>query len=199
MNNQMSYYAKFESRFGETFRFDTRIYLRQSPTVSANGRCVAAVVGKNPGSAKSSDSEAWGQLELDGDNLLPTVRNIFVRAYETACKEIPSDAFVQIWNLFYWCDKNLDSAIKSASKITSPPTCSSEKRIPSIVWFAWGSDNKKLNSLKERFQKIKPVNAFFYNQRTKSISTHSPTATSFARHTQGLTTQPVIKHLAKIL
>lgn len=200
----MCYYAKFESRFGKTFRFDTRIYLNENAGSRTDGKCVAAIVGKNPGSASSTTIGTWGNLELSGDKMLPSIRNIFIKAYKLAGKTIPKNAFVQVWNLFYLCDKNLDSAIKSADKISTAllPACPGEESDPRprIVWFAWGGNNDKLNGFKKRFlKKKKPVKAFFYNHQTKTVSVGVPRTTDFAKHTQGLRQQTVIEHLAGIL
>jgi hypothetical protein len=47
-----------------------------------SGKCVGAIVGKNPGSAKPTQLGVWGPLNLDGDKMLPSVRNRFVAAYK---------------------------------------------------------------------------------------------------------------------
>ena len=131
--------------------------------------------------------------------MLPSVRNRFIKAYELTGKAPPEDAFVQVWNLFYLCDKDLASALNAIGEIRSPVVCSSENRIPKIVWFAWGGDDKHLNPFKLRFLNMQFACAFFFDQQTKKICARIPTQTSFAKHPQGLPAQPVIEYLATIL
>jgi hypothetical protein len=171
----MSYYAEFKPHSGNVFRWDARIYLKELPCNSADGQCVASVIGKNPGLAESHSSDNWGKLELSGDKLLPTVRNIFLAAYERSGKRIPFQAFVQIWNLFYLCNHKLSEAIKSIKGV-SPQECPTEQCVPNIVWFAWGNGNRdqRLNSFKQRFQNKKFSNPFFYDKSKESVSTSIP-------------------------
>ena len=46
------YRAIFRSEGDETFRLDTRVYLKEINEPQDSDICVGAVVGKNPGSAK---------------------------------------------------------------------------------------------------------------------------------------------------
>jgi hypothetical protein len=197
----MSYYAKFESHSGTIFRTDTRIYLNELPRGRTDGTCMAAIIGKNPGAASAFTVGVWGRLNLTGDKMLPNVRNIFLKAYMYAGKKIPKNAFVQVWNLFYLCDKTLSTALDAIREINSPLRCPSEERLPKIVWFAWGGDNKHLNSFKKRFliTHPRPAQAFFFDKENREICSHSPTIASFAKHPRGLLTQPIIEHLARIL
>ena len=63
----MSFYARFEKYDDCLLRFDTRVYLNGTPQPQKDGKCVAAVIGKNPGSAKPSNGSEWQALDLDGD------------------------------------------------------------------------------------------------------------------------------------
>lgn len=56
------------------FRLDTRVYLADVPTARKDGRCIAAVIGKNPGSARSNRLGVWEPVELHDDKMLPYVR-----------------------------------------------------------------------------------------------------------------------------
>lgn len=195
----MTYYAQFDLHSGATFRSDTRIYLNGNPASQTDGDCVAAIVGKNPGSASSATTGTWESLDLTGDKMLPSVGNRFIEAYKLARKTIPKFAFVRVWNLFYLCDENLGSALDAINKISSPLICSSENNIPEIVWFAWGNDDINLNPFKNRFLSMRIVHAFFFDKQNDKICARCPTRASFAKHPQGLPAQPVIEHLAKIL
>ena len=113
----MSYYAQFDLRSNAVFRFDTRIYLNGNPSSRADGICVAAIVGKNPGAASSNTTGVWESLNLTGDKMLPSVRNRFVEAYKRGGKAMPENAFIQVWNLFYLCDKKLSTAVDAIGKI----------------------------------------------------------------------------------
>ena len=76
------YWAKFKKNNGHTFRYDTRIYLTDIENISDHDICIGAIVGKNPGSAKATyiSNTSIQPISLDGDKLLPTVRNIFLKA-----------------------------------------------------------------------------------------------------------------------
>lgn len=197
----MSYYAQFSSLSGATFRFDTRIYLNGNPTSHTDRKCVAAIVGKNPGSASSATIGTWGSLNLSGDKMLPYVRNRFVEAYALAGKTVPANAFVRVWNLFYLCDKVLGSAIRVVGKMDSPRSCPSEKPTPPIIWFAWGGDDSRLNEHKKRFlhRLEQPDHVFFYDYKSEKIAARIPELTSAVKHPQGLPAQPIVEHLANIL
>lgn len=195
----MSYYARFDIHSGATFRSDTRIYLNENPVYHTDGKCVAAIVGKNPGSASSTKRGVWESLNLSGDKMLPSVKNRFIKAYELAGKTVEKNAFVQVWNLFYLCDKILGSALNALGKIRSPLICLSENNIPKIVWFAWGGDDPRLNPFKKRFLNMHPARAFFFDRQNQRMCPSCPTTANFAKHPQGLLAQPVIEHLANIL
>ena len=57
---------------------------------------------KNPGSARGAISNELVQIDLQGDKLLPTVRNIFENAYKKCGKEIPENSYIQVLNLFIY-------------------------------------------------------------------------------------------------
>jgi len=119
------YLARFEEIDGELFRFDTRIYLNAyDPSINSN--CVGAIVGKNPGSAIPKTLNELVPLELNGDRMLPTVKNRFTDGYEMAKKQIPLNSFVRVWNLFYICDPDLGSACQKAANYKKLPTCNTE-------------------------------------------------------------------------
>ena len=195
----MSYFAKFEKLGGAIFRFDTRIYLTNDALDSGAGKCIAAVVGKNPGSASSTSFGVLSPLELFGDNMLPSVRNRFVEAYRRASKPVPLGAFVRIWNLFYLCDANLQNAIRSYESFLSPPACSSEGDDPPLVWFAWGGSHPTLDNLKKRFRDRSYPRSFFYDKKKERIVDRVPQAGDFPKHLQGLPEEPIVEFLSKNL
>ena len=195
----MPYFAKFVSSSGHTFRLDTRIYLSDPVPPSANGVCVAAIIGKNPGSAMSATLGAFGPLTLQGDKMLPTVRNVFLNAYSMARKPVPAGAFVRVWNLFYLCSPSLTWAIRSYAACAKPPSCKTESSVPPIVWFAWGGNRPVLNQFKTRFLTMTIRHPFFFDKVAGCIRPTSPTATGFAKHPQGLPSKFVIHHLASVL
>lgn len=146
----MAYYARFESLAGHVFRFDTRIYLGKH-NADEYGECVGAIVGKNPGSAKPTQLGVLAPLNLDGDKMLPSVRNRFASAYQQAGKAMPNNAFIQVWNLFYLCNPDSGAACSAMSGFANPPLCPSENKKPKIIWFAWGGNDGYLNGFKQRF------------------------------------------------
>jgi hypothetical protein len=132
--------------------------------------------------------------------MLPYVRNRFLEGYRLARKAIPHGAFVRVWNLFYWCNKELDLAIASHSKIApEAPICPSEKIVPKIVWFAWGGFDLRLNLFKARFSKMNVGRPFFFDKNSGNIVERTPSEIDFAKHTQGLRGKPIEEYLASIL
>src|SRR5690606_19045287 len=115
---------------------------------SEEGQCVGAIVGKNPGSAKPTRLSVLAELMLDGDKMLPSVRNRFISAYQATNSVIPNNAYVQVWNLFYLCNPLLDEACLSINTLKSAPLCTSESGVPSVVWFAWGGNDNRLRLFK---------------------------------------------------
>jgi hypothetical protein len=193
----MAYYARFENIENNLFRFDTRIYLgKHDPALS--GECVGAIVGKNPGSAQPIKLGLFAPLELDGDKMLPSVRNRFIDAYDEAKIKIPDHAFVQVWNLFYLCNPNLGEAYGAINQLPNKPKCPSEDRNPKTVWFAWGGNDEDLNPFKRRFIK-RDLTGFYYNHRSKAVVDHPPLESDFAKHPQGMPSRPIINHLAVTL
>ena len=144
---KMSFFAKFLESNGSMFRVDTRVYLQDGVSPKDDDKCVAAVIGKNPGSAAPICFDELAPLSLERDNMLPTVRNWFVSAYRRALKKIPDGAFVRVWNLFYLCDPDLRSAIRRHKEIHFLKTCSTEQDLPPLVWFAWGGCHPVLDSM----------------------------------------------------
>jgi hypothetical protein len=194
----MEYLARFEEIDGELFRFDTRLYLSGYDS-SKKSKCVGAIVGKNPGSAIPNTLNELVSLELNSDKMLPTVRNRFIDAYKLAEKQIPINSFVRVWNLFYICDPDLDSACQKASSYKKLPTCSTESEGVSIVWYGWGGHDQRLNLFKERFIAKEWPHQFFYDHRQSRVKEKQPTIKSFAKHTQGMPSKPVNEHLANII
>ena len=118
------YWAKFQSVGGETFRLDTRIYLNEINEPQENDICVGAIVGKNPGSAKATiNSETLQPINLNRDNLLPTVRNIVLKSYNNSLQNLPEDGYIQILNLFYLCNPDLKKAISAIQNYEKPKMC----------------------------------------------------------------------------
>ncbi len=76
------YWARFERRGANLFRFDTRIYLEDVEECGPDDTVVGAVVAKNPGSARPSadDSTVLHPITLTNDKLLPTVRSLVRQA-----------------------------------------------------------------------------------------------------------------------
>jgi hypothetical protein len=193
----MTYYARFETVADHMFRFDTRIYLGEHDS-HQSGECVGAIIGKNPGSAKPTQFGILAPLELNGDKMLPSVRNRFIAAYEQTGNHIPANAFVQVWNLFYLCNPNLGEACSKISNFASPPQCPSENNEPKVVWFAWGGNDGRLNPFKLRFTSCQRP-SFYYNHQSRAVVSHTPSAHDFAKHPQGMPAIPVINYLASVL
>lgn len=196
-----NYWARFSSRSGEIFRFDTRIYLHAVEAPKKADPCLGAIVGKNPGKAKPSKSMRGMQsIALDGDKLLPTVRSIVSKAYESAKSFAPVRGYIQVLNLFYLCDHESPRATRTITAMAKPPKlCESEKRKFPWVWYAWGGPSRKLDHYKMRFANIEATRHFFLDYHLGRVTRRQPRVSEFAKHTQGLTQAPVIHAIAKFI
>ncbi|MCZ2845234.1 MAG: hypothetical protein O2U61_01850 [Candidatus Bathyarchaeota archaeon] len=195
------YWAKFELKNNHLYRFDTRIYLKPILYPSDKDICTGAVVGKNPGSAKPYDnnSSSIQKIQLENDQLLPNIKSILVKAYQRAKKPIPRNSYVQILNLFYICDRNLDQALKKIDSHPNPIICGTEEKNFPFLWYVWGGDNKKLNFYKSRILNIKSDKYFYLDTNTKKVITVAPRLSDSARHTQGMQHDLIIPFISTIL
>jgi hypothetical protein len=192
------YFACFRTHEGHQFRLDTRVYLRDEGP-GTNDVCVAAIIGKNPGSATSKTLGRLAPISLDGDNLLPYVRKRFLKAYDRAGREIPGRAYVRVWNLFYLCNKTLGAAVKAHAGLCQPLGCESEAALPPIVWFAWGPPKPWFRRMPARFLGREIENPFYYDMDAERVVAAPPGPTTRVKHTQGLPGEPVEIHLATVL
>lgn len=198
----MSYYwARFEQRNNNTFRFDTRVYLNLRENPSDDDQCIGAIVGKNPGSAKPSSYNNCGlqKVNLDGDKFLPRIKNILKKSYKQSNKQIPKNGYIQVLNLMYVCDKNLDNAITKIENYQTQIICETEEKYFPFIWYAWGKNKKKLNIFKERFENIKASEHFYFNKNTEQIINKIPNSTDFAKHPQGMSSILVLHYIANII
>ena len=192
------FFAQFRQMGNIWIRHDTRIYLSDFNDTRPAGRCLGAIVGKNPGSAKAA-SEDWGTLRLDGDKMLPNVRNILVQAFARAGKTPPPDAYFQVLNLFYLCGQDLAEATAALAAENNAHADPAESGSFPIVWFAWGGPSRQLDSLKDRFLSRQFAHAFYYSPVSGSVVTSIPSKTVLAKHPQGLPHEPLIAHFAALL
>ena len=192
------FYARFERIRGHIFRFDTRIYLGEHD-IADPGRCVGAIVAKNPGSAKHTRLGVLTDMRLEGDKMLPTVFRRFSAAFRHARRGIPKNAYVQVWNLFYLCNPKLDAACQVVAEIRNPPLCQSEIKRPNITWFAWGGDSRRLNPFKARFLSRRYVGTFFYSKADNAVIRRMPSISDRAKHPQGMPEDPIVEHLTRVL
>lgn len=194
------FWAKFEKYGNDIFRLDTRIYLDDIKEPNIMDKCIGAVVGKNPGSAKRSNNSASLQaIDLNGDKLLPTVKNIIQKAYQEANINPPKNAYIQVLNLFYLCNKNLDEAIVSMKNSHGPKTCKSEEKIFPWIWYVWGAQDNTLDSYKKRFFRIQAGSHFFYDKNNGKIQNNVPDTKDFAKHTQGLRHDLIVPYIVTLL
>lgn len=194
------FWAKFEKINGDSFRFDTRIYLSDIDAPKKTDACIGAIVGKNPGSAKASSLNSKLQaINLDGDKLLPTARNIVLKAYKEAKIPIPERRFIQVLNLFYLCNPNLVQGIVSLEKNLGAKICGSEKMEFHWVWYVWGGKSDNLNHFKNRFASINTYNHFYFDKECGCIVESPASESAFAKHTQGLKHSYVVPYIAKLI
>ena len=195
------FWGQFISIESAVFRIDTRIYLSDVKSPTSQDYCIGAIVGKNPGSANPNDTQSLDlqEIKLNGDKLLGTVRNIVQKAYIKADKEIPKYGYVQVLNLFYLCNKDLNQAIRRIKLINYPEYCKSENTIFDWIWYLWGCDNKSLNEFKKRFTAKIANNHFFYDNKCKTVVNSMPGIFDSVRHIQGMQQDKIINFISGIL
>lgn len=192
----MSYYALFKRHEGVLYRLDTRVYLGESDHPRDGDRCIAAIVGKNPGSAAPLEYDRLAKLELGHDNFLPYVRKRFINAYIRAGMPAPQGAYIRVWNLFYICNAALSEALVAHREINDSLVCPTERDVPRIIWFAWGPADPLLDPLKTRFLDREYERPFFYHIDRKDIEPGTPLCTSRVKHPQGMRAEPIESYLA---
>jgi hypothetical protein len=198
----MSYYwAKFKTVDSNHFRFDTRVYLDSISKTSETDICIGAVVGKNPGSAKASDLSFNDiqPINLGGDKLLPTVRNIIFKAYKQKGQPASGHSYIQVLNLFYLCNPDLFEAIACIRSYRNLLYCDTEKKQFPWIWYVWGGKDDALIEFKQRFENIRAIRNFYYDKNAGTIVSRVPKPDDFAKHTQGLQHDLVVPYISSIL
>lgn len=194
-----AYWARFERDDEVTFRFDTRIYLTPRGAPRGDDRPLGCIIGKNPGSAIPLMRQTGLQaIALQGDRFLPTVRAILIKAFRRCGRPLPENAYVQVLNLFYLCNRDLRAA-KAALDAVDPLRCASERRRFPWQWYAWGGPDRQLDPLKRRFLHARRCDAFFVDRSSVKVLDRRPRSAEHARHTQGMGHDAVVAHLAALL
>ncbi len=191
------YWARFERNNGNIYRYDTRIYIDSIDEILDTDECIGSIVGKNPGSALPKDDvfDKLSEIDLSNDKLLPTVRNLIRKGNPN----IIGRKYIQVLNLFYLCNPDLEEAIKDYETSLNPKICSTERKKFPWVWFMWGGYNMSLQGKKNRFKDISAPIKFNLNNQTKTIVEGLPEERVCAKHTQGMQHDLVIPYLEKIL
>lgn len=194
------FWAEFAESRKDIFRFDTRIYINSINGIENNDCCLGAVVGKNPGSAKSvAIGNGLQPIELDGDKLLPTVRNIVLKSYNEASIQPPQRGYIQVLNLFYLCNPDFAQAISDLKKNQNAQNCLTENLSFPWVWYVWGGASETLNPYKGRFSKLKSSNHFYYDKKKSKVVAKPASVSAFAKHTQGLKHEYLVPYIAEVI
>ena len=130
---------------------------------------------------------------------MPTVRNIILKAYKINKTNPPQQGCIQVLNLFYLCNPNLNEAIEKLHTIKNMIYCPSEKNNFPWVWYVWGGDFADLNKFKFRFQSLKTNLNFYFDNNKKEIIKQLPGPSDFAKHTQGLKHEYVVPFISEVL
>ncbi|WP_439100262.1 hypothetical protein [Congregibacter sp.] len=194
------YWARFKTLSGNRFRFDTRIYLEPTCNPDQEDRVLGCIIGKNPGSATPGKRTAQlTPIVLSGDKFLPTVLSVLRKSYAAAGEPVPPGSYLQVLNLFYLCDRDLNQAKRSLTHTRRAPPCPEEGRHYPWAWYAWGGPDRLLDPLKKRFDDLHSDACFYYSRDAARIITARPGSEDLAKHTQGMPQPKVISHLAKLI
>lgn len=194
------YWAAFERRGDDLFRFDTRIYGDAVDRPRRGDRPLGCVIGKNPGSALPLywQDDALLPIALGNDRFLPTVRAVVRKAYAAKGLVWPRDRYVQVFNLFYLCNRDLRGARDGLARLQEPPRCPAERRRQPWAWFVWGGADPLLDPLKARFRYRRWRAAFFVSSDSASVICRAPRTVEHARHTQGMRLDAPVAHLSTL-
>lgn len=197
------YWARFEDINGETFRFNTRIYLQPIAKPSSTDVCIGAFIGKNPGSAQPTNPKVLTlqRIQLDNDNMLPTIKSIMTKVYKVAGKKSKPNSYIQVLNLFYLCDPLIKQARRRIQGfLPDPPIdCSENNKFP-FVFYTWGGPNDGINSYKNRFIKnIRTNNHIWFDYNANRTKLTKPSETDFVKHIQGLRHDNILHQIAAII
>jgi len=197
------YWAQFENRNGAMFRFDTRIYLQPIEKPLSTDVCIGAFIGKNPGSAQPTDHNVstLQRIQLGNDRFLPTIRNIMIKAYKAAGREIIPHSYIQVLNLFYLCDPLFSQARRRIQGfLPNHPIDCSENNEFTFVFYTWGGPNDGFNCYKNRFIKnIHTNNHIWFDYIANETKTTKPTEIDFVKHIQGLPHSKIVSQIAAII
>lgn len=159
---------------------------------------LGCIIGKNPGSAAPAGrGRGLLPITLDGDKFLPTVLSILRKAYARSGREPPENAYLQVLNLFYLCDRDLASAKRTLTATRKPQVCDRENLSYPWAWFAWGGPDPALDPLKARFANLAAQRRFFFDGRERRVIERLPLAQELAKHTQGLPQAGLVHYLAE--
>ena len=195
------YWAAFERRGDDLFRFDTRIYGDAVDRPRRGDRPLGCVIGKNPGSALPLcwQENALLPIALGNDRFLPTVRSVVHKAYAANGLLWPHDGYVQVFNLFYLCNRDLRQARNRLAQLRESPRCPAERRRQPWAWFVWGGADPLLDPLKARFRRRAWRAAFFVSSDSASVTCRAPRTLEHARHTQGMQLAAPVAQLATLV
>lgn len=194
------YWAKFKNENGLLIRLDTRVYLNEIELPKLDDPCLGAIIGKNPGSARPTDSSAaksdFVSIDLSGDRLLPNVRSILSKAYEGN----QLNSYIQVLNLFPICDKELKTGIKQLEKSGLKPNDFLPKTTNyEWLWYSWGGSHPLLDELKKPYRNLKSKHKFYFDNDSKQVVDKCPEMDSKARHLQGMPHIQIVEHLKKLI
>jgi hypothetical protein len=195
------FWAQFESAGENLFRFDTRVYLTDVSNCYESDPIIGAIVAKNPGSALPCDpkSRKLQAVSLNGGRLLATVHKVVKCSFREAGLEWPERGYIQVFNLFYLCDKDAKRAVRRALQLKLS-NCQRETHSVPWLWYALGNVGNKYPQLfPDRFREMPAANRFYFDHKRKEMMEGHPTPTAFPKHTQGLAQPPMIAHIAKLL
>jgi hypothetical protein len=197
-----NYWAEFKIVDNNMFRFDTRIYLEAIAEVKNGDQCIGGVVGKNPGSAEPKSGiigNGIQPIDLKRDKLLPTVKNIITKSYDKAHEPWPKRGYIQVLNLFYLCNPNLQEALSELKQNNNAETCATENQTFPWIWYVWGGTHMDLNPYKRRFETLNTTNHFYYDNNLKEIASKPASEMVSARHTQGLRHEYVMQYISDLI
>ena len=177
------FFAKFPP---PNWRHDTRIYIEDVVCPQDDDEAIAAVICKNPGSAKAAGGACahCGYHGLgNGDPTLREIAKIFGAAINLRCPQggpLKGD-YIQVLNLDYWCESDVDLLKRHLKANPGRDDDPAEDKTFPVIWAAWGGDDTVLNGLKKRFLKS-GGQWLYWDYRQMNVTIGRPGVNSPVKH-----------------
>ena len=146
-------FARFKNSGELKFRTETYLSLTKNNKIFNYNECIGVVVMLNPGSSCPKEEEYDQIVEAEPDITMQQIEDCVLSWHKN---NLPSEGYIQIFNLFNLRCKKSKEAIKMYKKHKNNPFMKSKivEIYPNTpwIWLAWGCNDDK--TLQERKKEV---------------------------------------------